>query len=256
MEEAVTLQPGNIPSDAACPCIVFALRREAMYFRRMRRQRRRFPAAPLPAAFHGDGARTVLVVETGVGAAAMERALAWLLSGPPIDGLPYRPTVVVSAGFSGAVVSGLRVGDLIVANEVYDGAGVCRPATWPRAAAAYRPYRILTVPHIVGSPAEKRRLGERTGAAAVDMESAVVAQTCGGAAVPFGCLRAISDDVDTNLSEGLLAVLQGGGVQPTRLIAAVLRRPALIAELMRLGAQTRKAARQLAVGLEELLRSG
>jgi len=45
---------------------VFALRREAMFFRRMRR-RRSFPAAPFPAVFHGEGPRTVLVLETGVG---------------------------------------------------------------------------------------------------------------------------------------------------------------------------------------------
>ena len=62
----------------------------------------------------------------------MEKALSWLLSGPPVDGVPYRPSLVLSAGFSGAVVAGLNVGDLILASEVCDADGVCRPATWPR----------------------------------------------------------------------------------------------------------------------------
>ena len=109
------------------------------------------------------------------------------------------------------------------------------------------------MPNLIGAPAEKRRLGERSGAVAVDMETAVVARLCGAAGVPFGCLRVISDDVDTPLSESLLDVLRGGRVGPGRLAAAILRRPSLVAELMRLGAHTRTAARRLAVGLDELL---
>jgi adenosylhomocysteine nucleosidase len=227
-----------------------------MFFRRKRPRRLLFPAAPVPATFHGEGRRTFLLLETGVGAAAMQRALTWLLSCPRIDGVPYRPTLIVSAGFSGAILSGLRIGDLIVADDVCDGAGVCRPATWPNTATPYPRGRLLTVPNIVGSPKEKRRLREQSGAVAVDMETAIVAELCAAASAPFGCLRAISDDADTYLSESLLAVLQGGRVRPARLLAAVLRRPALIGELARLGAHTRKAAKRLAVGLEQLLGSG
>jgi hypothetical protein len=226
-----------------------------MFFRRLRPRRRTLDGSPLLAAFHGDGSRTVLLLETGAGAAAMENALVWLLSGPRIDGIPYRPTVIVSAGFSGAVISGLRVGDLVVAEDVCEGDGVCRPMTWPVVTIPYRRGRLLTVANIIGSPDEKRRLGERSGAVAVDMETAVAARLCGEAGVPFGCLRAISDDVDASLSESLLALLQGGRVQPARLLAAVLRRPPLIAELIRLSAHTRKAAWELAVGLETLLGS-
>ncbi len=185
----------------------------------------------------------------------MERALAWLLSGPPLDGVPYRPSLVLSAGFSGAVVPGLGVGDLVLASEVCDANGAAWPATWPTGDSPHRRGRLLTVPHILGAPAEKRRLGERSGAVAVDMETAVVARLCTAAGVPFGCLRVISDDVDTPLSEALLDVLRDGRVRPARLAAAVLRRPSLMAELLRLAAHTRKAAKRLAEGLDGLLAS-
>ncbi len=240
-------------TQTACPCVVFALGREAMFFRRKRPRRRAFPGAPVRAAFHGDGSRTILLLESGVGASAMEIALSWLLSGPPLDGVPYRPSLVLSAGFSGAVVAGLNVGDLILASEVCDADGVCRPATWPVGGSSFRRGRILTVPNLIGAPEEKRRLGERSGAVALDMETAVVARLCGEAGVPFGCLRVISDDVDTYLSESLLGVLRDGRVGPGRLAAAVLRRPMLVAELTRLGAHTRTAARRLSEGLEEML---
>ena len=112
---------------------------------------------------------------------------------------------------------------------------------------------LLTSRNIVGSPKEKRRLGEQNRAVAVDMETTVAADLCTAAGVPFGCVRAISDDVDTRLSESLLTLLQGGVVRPAPFLAAILRRPAMIGELIRLGAHTRRAARRLAGALEELL---
>ncbi len=183
----------------------------------------------------------------------MEAALSWLLSGPVVDGVPFRPTALVSAGFSGAIVPGLCVGDLILADAVGDGDGGSWPATWPARTGPYPRGRLLTVASLVGRPEEKRRLGQRSGAVAVDMETAAVARLATAAGVPFGCLRVISDDVDTPLSEALLAVLASGRVRPGRLATAVLRRPGLIAELLRLGAHTRQGARRLAAGLEELL---
>ena len=247
------IRRGRAVTQPTCPCVVFALNQEAMFFRRTRPHRRAFPGAPVPAAFHGDESRTILLLETGVGTTAMEKALSWLLSGPRLDGVPFRPSLVLSAGFSGAIVPGLTVGDLILASEVCDADGVCRPTTWPLGESSNRRGRILTVPNLIGSPEEKRLLGVRSGAVAVDMETAIVARLCAAAGVPFGCLRVISDDVDTPMSEALLDVLHGGRVGPVRLPAAVLRQPSLIAELMRLGVDTRKAARRLAVGLDELL---
>jgi adenosylhomocysteine nucleosidase len=246
-------QYGSEPANASCPCVVFALAREAMFFRRNPPRRRTFLAAPIPAAYHGEGSRTVLVLETGVGAAAMEKALSWLLSGPVGDGAAFRPSLVLSAGFSGAIVPGLNVGDLILADALADADGVSWQTTWPVGSSLHRRGRLLTTTSLVGRPEQKRRLGRQSGAIAVDMETAVVARTCAAAGVPFGVLRVISDDVDTPLSEALLAVLGDGRVRPGRLAAAILRRPFLLAELMRLGWHTRKAARRLAAALDELL---
>jgi adenosylhomocysteine nucleosidase len=253
-QRSVTLPPASdISAKAPSPCVVVALAREALFLRRSWPHRRPFPAAPFPAAFHGDDSRTNLVVETGIGTAAMDKALSWLFSGPMLDSVPYRPPFVLSAGFSGAIVPGLKVGDLILASEVGAADGGRWPTAWPPGPSSFRRGRLLTVSSLVGRPEEKRRLGERTGAVAVDMETAAVARRCTEAGVPFGALRVISDDVDTLLSESLLAVLAGGRVRVAALAAAVLRRPALLAELMRLGAHTRLAARRLAAGLEELL---
>src|ERR1700722_15125987 len=221
----------------------------------------------------------------------MSRATTGILSGPPFDAAPWNPVlrrflsvrgIRPTAGgdvFSALAAATPHARRLAAAcgfsrrrfahcaasrnRRRCGGDGKCVSVAAFRAADRrnsvsanrYCVRGLLTVGNIIGSPDEKRRLGERCGAVAVDMETAVAARLCGKASVPFGCLRAISDDVDASLSESLLDLLQAGRVNPPRLLAAVLRRPPLIAELMQLGAHTRKAAWELAVGLETLLGS-
>jgi adenosylhomocysteine nucleosidase len=240
-------------------CVVFALRREAAPFLRTFRPQQRFPGAPCRARFCGPSWLTVLVLETGLGPGAVEAALTWALGAPPFGNVPYRPKLVLSAGFSGALRQGLHVGDLVLATEVVDTEGNRWPATWPGELppGQWQPPlkrgRLLTVPALVGDAGEKRALGERSGALAADMETAAVARLCHKHEVPFGCLRAISDDGDTPLSPQLVGLLKRGRVAPLRLAAALARRPALAGELWRLARHTRTAARQLARGLGEVL---
>jgi adenosylhomocysteine nucleosidase len=132
---------------------------------------------------------------------------------------------VIAAGFCGALVPVLRVGDVV---------------TSPR---------ILTVDHLVSDPAEKRRLAERHGADAVDMESAAVAEVCAAKGVPFLAVRAVSDTVDTALSPELVRLLSGGRVSVWKALRTIMRRPRLLGEFRRLARDTKLAARNLAEAL-------
>src|SRR3954451_18659351 len=102
------------------PCIVFALRRESVAFRREFRPHQRFPGAPCWARFGGPAWLTVLMLETGLGAEAMAKTMEWLLDAPLLGGVPYRPKLVLGAGFSGALQASQAVGDVILATEVAD----------------------------------------------------------------------------------------------------------------------------------------
>lgn len=188
--------------------VLFALEREATPFRRLAR-----------------GLPHVSVHVSGVGRKNAAEATRRLLR----DSSPPR---VVAAGFCGALLPSLRVGDV-----------VCSP-------------RILTVDHLVADPAEKRRLAERHQAEAVDMESAAVAEVCEAHGVPFRAVRAVSDTVDTALSPELVRLLSGGNVSPWRVLAALARRPSLLGEFRRLARDTRTAARSLAVALVEVVCEG
>lgn len=217
--------------------VLFALRRESADFRRIVRPRRRI-AAPCPVyeCVATDG-RQLLLIETGVGAAAVDRALDWLLD------VPQRPPFLIFAGYAGSLCPSLRVGDVFIPDAVLDTEGRTWPTAWPGSG------RLLTTPHLVGTPTEKRSLGQRFGARAVDMESATFARRCAERGVPFGCVRAISDDVDTVMSSALVGLLAGGTVSPWRCAAALARRPQLLGEMLRLARSTRRASRALAEAL-------
>jgi adenosylhomocysteine nucleosidase len=241
------------------PCVVFALRRESMVFREEFPPQQRFASAACHASFCGPSWLTVLLLESGVGVDAADKAARWLLGNPLFGNVPYRPKLILAAGFSGALQSNLRVGDLVLATEVTDEKGNVWPATWPGelTGGEWRPPlvrgRLLSMPALVGDPEEKQRLGRQHDALAVDMETATLARSCYKHHVPFGALRAISDDLSTPLSRQLVGVIQTGRVSPLRLAAAVLRSPRLVGELRRLSGHTRHAARQLALGLGEVL---
>jgi nucleoside phosphorylase len=241
------------------PCILFCLRRESRPFFREFHPQQRFPGAPCWARFCGPSWLTVLVLETGVGTVCSEKALNWLLAEPALGNVPYRPKLVLAAGFAGALHPERQVGDVILATEAVDTDGKSWPVTWPGTlpAGEWRPPlhrgRILTAARLIASPDEKQALGRQFDAVAVDMETATLARLCSRRGVPFGCVRAVSDDCHTRLSPQIPALLSGGRLSPVRLVATLARYPGLTLDLWRLAKQTLLASQQLARALGELL---
>ena len=241
-------------------CIVFALRQERRPFCREFPPQQRFPGAPCWAKFCGPAWLPVLAVETGVGPAASEQSLAWLLNKPQFNQVPYRPKLVLAAGFCGALQEGLRTGDLVLATEVADAAsGAIWQTTWPAELPGgtwdppLRRGPVVTAPQLAATAEKKQALGRDFDALAVDMESATIAPLCHQAGVPFGCLRVVLDELETPLSPRLVSLLSAGRVSPWRLSAGVLAQPWLVAELWGLAKRSRFAGRQLGRALGELL---
>jgi adenosylhomocysteine nucleosidase len=186
-------------------------------------------------------------METGVGRRAVTAALDWLLTAVP------QPRCIVYAGFAGALHPALRVGDVMVADEIIDPTGRVWQTTWPLASRpGIRRGRLFTAHRLVAEPDEKRHLADRYGADAVEMEAAHAAAQCAAHAVPFSCVRAISDTVDTALAPALVALLGGGRVSLRRLVLGLARQPTLLPQLCRLGRDTRMAAFQLSLALQAI----
>lgn len=233
------------------PCILFALARERKPFLRL------FPASTILSRtpelhrLAGPNGQSVCCLLTGVGEGRMRSAVEWLARGPFVGQGAYRPRLVVSAGFSGALHESLRVGDLVLATEVMREAGDRWPASpFPESAGLVCQRGVLlTSPRFITVPDEKRALAQCHGALAVDMESAVAAELCHHHAIPFACLRVISDDVHTPLTVHLDKIVANGRVSPWPLAKKLIRSPGFAVELWRLGKQTRFAAQRLAEAL-------
>lgn len=227
------------------PWLMTALPREHGQFRPLKVSvLRRVPAA---WRCRGDD-REFLLAETGMGGVQVTQTLEELSQ----SGLPR---YVFLAGFAGALHAELRVGAPILADAVVGPDGAAHPATLPLS-LPYAHGTLLTSDRLIGSPADKRRLAETTGAVAVDMETSYVAAWCERRGVPWGCLRVVTDAAATPVSKDVFDLLENGHVSPWRLTKALIRRPAIVSELLTLGRATTAAAKVIAEALTMAIEEG
>lgn len=123
-----------------------------------------------------------VVVCGGVGSEAARRAAEAVIE-------LYAPAVVYSIGFAGALDHGLKVGDVIQPRLVVN-AGDGSSATLESGEG------LLVTFGALANPEQKAKLREAYGAQAVDMEASAVARAAELRGVPFGVIKAISDDSD------------------------------------------------------------
>jgi adenosylhomocysteine nucleosidase len=146
----------------------------------------------------GLGGRRVVVVQSGPGREAAARATEALICG-------HQPRWIISAGFAGGLTAGLKRHDLLMVDGLVDVEGhrLAIDLKVDPAALAQMPSvhlgRLLTADRIVRKPDEKRSLGEKHAAVAVDMETFAVAGVCRRRKVRFLAVRIISDAVDDEL---------------------------------------------------------
>lgn len=146
---------------------------------------------------------------------------------------------IISFGVAGGLASNLRPGDWVVASDIIEsGATRATDAVWSRrlrdaiGGCSHAPIIGSDVP--IAEPETKRALHRTTGAAAVDMESHVVARVAAEHGLSFTALRVIVDPVDRAIPP---AALLGMGSGPRADSRAVLRelmaRPSQLRLLLR-----------------------
>lgn len=145
----------------------------------------------------------------------------------------WRPEAVVSTGFCGALDPSLGIGSVVIGT---DG---------PAAGEAARGV-IRTVDHVVRAAEEKRKL-RASGAVAVEMEAAGVADCARERGLPFFCVRAVTDLAGETLANDFQAALREDGHFDTiKVLAGALRHPSQrVPELLRLRRRCKHAARAL-----------
>ncbi|MDP8981765.1 MAG: hypothetical protein M3O35_14380 [Acidobacteriota bacterium] len=177
----------------------------------------------------------IVLMANGPGPRLAGIAAAAARASQPLDAL-------VSFGFCGALDPALGPGEIFVATEVLDAG----PALLPRTTREYQSGPLVSIDHVAVSAAEKAELAA-TGAMAVDMEAgAVAAQACEWA-VPFYCIRAVTDTADETLPLDFNRMRdKEGRFSRAKIVAAALRRPGvLVPELRKLDRRCRQASEAL-----------
>jgi adenosylhomocysteine nucleosidase len=182
--------------------------------------------------FAGPGVR---IVVTGMGAAAAERLAA--------EAIGAGATAAISVGFCGALDHSLARGDVVVPEEVCDGAtGEAWPCDVALARGAGRMHGTLVTAHQVVSDPGAR--GQFNGIA-VDMESAGTARACTRAGIPFAVIRAVTDRAGDRVPDIAGVVDDEGGVHPLAALRRIAAHPSDIPAWMGLARGARAARRGL-----------
>jgi hypothetical protein len=165
------------------------------------------------AEFSGD---RWLLIANGPGAALVNQALSRSTGeqGVQVNG-------IISTGFCGALDPALRVGDIV--------------------------RELFSIDRVAVTAAEKHDLRVRTGAAAVDMESAAIARKALEWRVPFYSIRAVSDTAEEDMPLDFNAYRsRDGRFSRTRIALAALARPvSRVPALLRLDRNCQIAAESL-----------
>jgi adenosylhomocysteine nucleosidase len=162
-------------------------------------------------------------------------------------------TALVSFGVAGALDDRLKPGDLVLPDAIHCGTALTVNLAWRDRLQQRLPAGLTVVNGMISNSeiavtneAAKRDLAQTTGACAVDMESAAIAQVAAQAEIPFIVVRAIVDPIQFSPPEALLsAVHPDGSVKPIHLTALLLKRSVRIGTLLQMGAAMRAARKTL-----------
>lgn len=210
------------------------------------------------------GATELAAIATGLGIRrAAEAARRAIEAFPAAD-------LVIATGVAGALSETLECADLVLAdsliseseapvsaaeNFVIPAADLARfKDALQRTRRKFTVGPILTTARILHDGAAKRAASARTGAIAVDMESAAVAAEANRRGVRFACVRAVLDTIDETVVGAELAG-PDGAVRPLAAANFILRNPSAVSDLVRMMRLLGRATGSIADAVEALIQS-
>jgi adenosylhomocysteine nucleosidase len=154
----------------------------------------------------------------------------------------FVPEAIVSTGFCGALDETLGIADVVGATAVSAN------GREHRVEAVEAPHSgvVCSIDHVAQSAEEKRRL-RQSGASAVEMEAAAVAEFAHLRTIPFYCVRAVTDLAGESMANDFNRALRSDGHFDTmNILRGVLRRPIIrLPELIRLRCRCVRASEAL-----------
>lgn len=157
----------------------------------------------------------------------------------------YRPAMLISTGFAGALSPEHHIGDVITFSAVIDALHGAHYVSTGRGG-------ILVSACGIAGANEKRALRQKYSAEGVDLEAAAVAAFAQEHGLRFLAVKAISDEASDALPPFSRFIHEGQFDQAAFVRYAAVR-PWVWSKVLRLGTEAAYAARQLCRELEHLL---
>lgn len=178
----------------------------------------------------------MVIVCGGIGLEAARRAAEAVIA-------LYRPVLVESVGFAGALDAKLRIGDILSPAVVIDARDGSR-------IAVEHGEGVLVTFKTVAGKTQKANLAQAYNAQAVDMEAAAVAIAARAHAVQFSATKVISDGLDFEIPETTTFIDSRGHLRTAAFALFVAIRPWLWRRVALLARNSSKAGRALAEHLQ------
>lgn len=208
------------------------------------------------------GGREICLIEGGMGTSNAARAAKTLIT-------VRKPTLLISAGYCGAVRPGPATGDLVLCSRLLtadqervqelllpgsEQAAGRLSAELQRFGLRAWQGSFITTRGITTKSAISARLPEDMAHPVLEMESAAVALAANNASIPFIGLRAVSDDAGEELAFSLEEICTDDGqVAMGKVLWLLTRRPTLLGQFLRLAAGSAKAGKNLGLALERIV---
>ena len=177
----------------------------------------------------------------GAGIQAATRAFAEVEKTGPLD-------KVISTGWAGALREDLAPGQALDVSAVIDA----RTGERFVSAVPLPDCCLVTSPKVADAHG-KLRLAETYSAALVDMEASAIARLAQMRGIPFYCIKGISDGYTAKLPDFNRFISPEGHFKTLRFTLFALLRPSYWPALIRMGENSKRAARGIADSLLELL---
>jgi nucleoside phosphorylase len=198
-------------------CFAFPLAHEADLVLKQCTEKESFSIGSLHCTLANFGARRVLIALIGMGEAAAADNTATIFE-------YFRLKAFVLAGYGGALVPPLKVGQVVISNN-YSSEAVLG---FLRLLSGFDFASFCTVDEVVGTPERRDLCAQDSNSQVADMETGVVAEIVGERQIPFLAVRVISDSYAHVLPTGALAAgfdAGQGHATPLRLLGYLLAHP-------------------------------
>jgi adenosylhomocysteine nucleosidase len=198
-------------------CYAFPLAHEAALVLKQCTEKESFSIDGLHCTLANFGKRRVLVALVGMGEAQAGDNTATLFE-------YFRLKAVVLAGYGGALVPPLKVGQVVVSANFTSEAVL----GFLRLLSGFDFASFCTTDEVVATPEKRDAYASATNSQVADMETEAVANVVGERQVPFLAVRVVSDEYRQVLPAGALAAgfdAARGRATPFRLLGYLVARP-------------------------------